>query len=81
MSKPYNDSKFQLGEPWASMLTDFCAAHYKAPAIEVIREAIREHIERRLENPEIRERYDQARKLRLGQNEKVVRLADNGNDD
>jgi hypothetical protein len=75
MAKPYNDTKIGLGEPYASMLKDFCTANYRAPALEVIREAVREHIERRLQNLELRERYESARKTRLGLPNKVVKLA------
>lgn len=58
------------------MLRDFLAANYNAPALELIREAVKEHIEARLENPEIRERYDAARKKRLRIPETIVSLAD-----
>ena len=81
MAKPYNDAKFGLGESVASMLKDFCAANYGSPAIGVIREAVCEHIERRLRNPEMRERYNKARNERLGLADKVVRLATNGDKD
>lgn len=77
MPKPFTDKKFNLREPLATQLVDFCAANYKAPAIEVIREAVREHIERRLKNPEMKERYEEARKKRLGLAEKIVQLVDN----
>ena len=80
MAKPYNDAKFQLGEPVASMLKDFCAANYKASAIDVIREAVREHIEHRLKNLDMRERYERARRERLSLPDKVVRLATNGDE-
>ena len=80
MAKPYNDAKLKLGEPVASMLKDFCAANYKASAIDVIREAVQEHIERRLKNLEMRERYEKARRERLSLPDKVVRLATNGDE-
>ncbi len=76
MAKLYNDRKLQLGEPVATILRDFLAANYNAPALELIREAVREHIEKRLENPEMRERYERARKKRLGMPETVVSLVD-----
>ena len=81
MAKPYNDAKLRLGEPLASTLKDFCAANYRAAALDVIREALQEHIDRRLENAEMRERYDKARKERLNLGERVVRLATNGEQD
>lgn len=75
MAKPYTDKKLGLGEPLASMLQDFCAANYNAAALDVIREALREHIEGRLNNAEMRERYEGARKARLGIPNKIVKLA------
>jgi hypothetical protein len=78
MAKPYNDAKLRLGEPAASMLRDFCMANYRGAAIEVIREAVVEHINRRLESPDMRERYQAARKERLGLPAKIVKLAING---
>ena len=80
MAKPYNDAKLGLGEPVASTLKDFCAANYNAPALNVIREAVQEHIERRLENHELRDRYERAKRERLGLADKVVRLATNGDE-
>lgn len=80
MAKPYNDKKIGLGDPFATMLRDFCAANYKATALDVIREAVKEHIERRLENPEMLERYEKARRERLQLPEKVVRLASKNGD-
>ena len=74
MPKPYNDKKLQLGEPLATKLKDFCAANYNCSALDVIREAVDEHIKRRLENPEMAERLESARKKRLGVPETVVRL-------
>ncbi len=53
MAKPYNDAKLKLGNPVASMLKDFCAANYKASAIDVIREAVQEHIEHRLKSSSV----------------------------
>lgn len=76
MAKPYDDKKLRLGEPTATMLRDFLAANYNAPALDVIREAVQEHIKRRLdEEPAMRERFEQARRKRLGLPETVVRLA------
>jgi hypothetical protein len=74
MPKPYNDKKLQLGEPLATKLRDFCAANYNCSVLDVIREAVEEHIKRRLDNPEMAERVDVARKKRLGLPETVVRL-------
>ncbi|MBL6653639.1 MAG: hypothetical protein ISP49_18740 [Reyranella sp.] len=61
MAKLYNDKKFQLGEPLATKLRAFLAANYNAAAVDVIRIALEEHINRRLDgDPEIRERYRRA---------------------
>ena len=80
MPKPYNDKKLQLGEPLATKLRDFCAANYNCPALDVIREAVEDHINRRLENPEMAERVESARKKRLGLPNTVVELVKkNGN--
>jgi len=74
MAKPYNDKKLQLGEPLATKLRDFCAANYKAAALDVIREALEEHINRRLENSEIKSRYEAERRKRLNLPDQVVQL-------
>lgn len=74
MTRKFSDKKLKIGDPLATQLMDFCAANYNAPTIEVIREALREHIARRLENPEMKERYDEARRQRLGLEETVVHL-------
>lgn len=66
MPPPQKDSKLQLGEPWASKLADFCAAHYNAPAKEIIKAALDDFIDRRLkEEPEMRKRFEAARGARL----------------
>lgn len=66
MARKLGDAKLQLGEPLASKLVDFCAANYNAPALEVIRRALDEHIEGRLSHePALRALYDEARKKRL----------------
>ncbi len=80
MAKPYNDKKIGLGDPLASKLRDFCDANYRAAALNVIREAVEEHINRRLENPEMRERYEAARRKRLKLPEQVVQLVTKGRD-
>lgn len=78
MAKPYTDKKLGLGEPLASMLRDFCAANYKTAALDVIREAVKEHIDRRLAEPEMKKRYEAARATRLNLPKKIVRLVPKG---
>ena len=58
--------RLDLGEPLASDLADFCAANYGGSKTEVIREALREHLDRRLSELGMKARFEQARKTRLG---------------
>jgi hypothetical protein len=81
MAKPYDDKKLRLGEPLASKLRDFCAANYRAAALDVIRDAVEEHINRRLENPEMRERYETERRKRLSLPQQIVQLVPKKNGD
>lgn len=71
MPKPSKDARLKLGEPWAGKLKDFCVANYNCPQIEVIREALDEHIDRRLEEPGMRKRFEAARKRRHGSGDNV----------
>jgi hypothetical protein len=64
----------QLGGLLADDLTDFCAANYRAPELEVIREALEAHIAERLKEPKMRERFDAARERRLRRGKKPIRL-------
>lgn len=66
MTAKFKDGRLKLGEDLAILLTDFCAANYGAPTMGVVREAVYEHIMRRLENPEMKARYEKARSERLG---------------
>jgi hypothetical protein len=62
-------------DPLASDFLDFRSANYNAAEMEVIREALREHIDRRLDaEPELRKRFDAARRKRLGLNGDKIRL-------
>jgi DNA-directed RNA polymerase sigma subunit (sigma70/sigma32) len=67
-------SRLGLDEPLASDFLDFRAANYSAPEMEVIREALREHIDHRLQEPEMRKRFDEVRRKRLGTNGDKIRL-------
>lgn len=59
-------SRLRLGEPIASELADFCAVNYEIDEIKVIREAVAEHIHRKLsENEGMRREYEAQRKRRL----------------
>lgn len=64
MARQGKGARLNLGEPLATDFIDFCAANYNAQEIEVIREALREHIDRRLKNREMRARFEQARRER-----------------
>lgn len=60
-------SRYKLGEPWDSDLADYCAAHHGAPAINVIRDAVRALIDARLANePAVKKRFMEARQKRQG---------------
>jgi hypothetical protein len=62
--------RLKLSEPLASDLLDFRAANYRAQESEIVQEALREHIDRRLDEPEMRKRFDHARAARLGRDNK-----------
>ena len=75
MGRPRTTGKrLAFDEPLASDFLDFRAANYNAPEMEMIREALREHIDRRLEEPEIPKQFDDARRKRLGLNGDKIRL-------
>jgi hypothetical protein len=74
MPRRSNDGRLKLGDPLATELADFCAANYGAPEIEIIREALREHLARRLGEPEMRKRVEEARKRRLEGAGKPIKL-------
>lgn len=64
MSRRGKGSRLKLGEPLNSDFIDFRAANYNAQEIEVIREALREHIDRRLKERATKNRFDLARRKR-----------------
>jgi hypothetical protein len=67
MARRSKGARSNLGEPWASDLADFCAAHYGVPEANIIRTALDAFIKERLEKePEVRKRFEEARRRRLG---------------
>lgn len=64
----------EVGGTLADDLVDFCAANYRAPEIEVIREALEVHIQERLKEPKMRERFNAARERRLRRQKKPLAL-------
>jgi len=64
----------EIGGTLAEDLLDFCAANYRAPEIEVIREALEAHIKERLKEPKILERFHAARERRLRGQKKPLTL-------
>jgi hypothetical protein len=51
--------KRYLGEPVGSDLEDFCAVHYGAPEVNVVREAVRTFIDNQLaRDPELKKKFD-----------------------
>jgi hypothetical protein len=79
VSNPSKGSRLGLGEPWQSMLNDFCAAHYNASERDIVRTALDFFIQNRLEaEPEVRKRYEEARRKRLKLPDSVVRIVPKG---
>jgi hypothetical protein len=67
MGRPSKGARLDIGEPWMSDLADFCSAHYGAPEKHIIRAALEFFIQDRLiREPEVRKRFEDARKKRLG---------------
>lgn len=56
-------------------LFDFCQANFGASATEIIRQALRAFIDEHLENePRLKDRFERARKKRLGESENLIQL-------
>jgi hypothetical protein len=71
-----------LGEPWQTLLADFCAAHYNAPERDIIRAALDFFIKNRLDaEPEVRKRFEEAKRKRLGTPGEIVRVIPGGKQD
>jgi hypothetical protein len=69
--------RWKLTEPLYSDLLDFCEAHRGSPEHRIIADALRAFIDERLgAEPELKRRFEEARKARLGQATKVVKLVD-----
>jgi hypothetical protein len=67
----------ELSEDLSLDLAAFCKAHYNAPQIEVIREALQEHINGRLAAEEaLRRRFHSARESLRRQNAEPIHLID-----
>lgn len=82
MGKPSKGSRFGLGEPWQGQLADFCAAHYNASERDVVRAALEQFIAARLEaEPQMKGRYEQARKKRLGMGGDNIHIISGGKGD
>ncbi len=63
MGKSTTGSRLRLGEPLATEFAAFRSAFYNAPEIEIIREALKEHIERVLDQePERLKLFEKAKK-------------------
>jgi len=59
--------RWKLREPLATDLLDFCEAHRGAPEHRVIADALRAFIDERLKaEPELKIRFEEARRKRLG---------------
>ena len=73
-SKLMANIRKEIGGTLANDLADFCAANYRAPDLEVIREALEAHIKERLQEPKMLERFNAARERRLRGDKKPLRL-------
>ena len=80
MSEEKPKGRLKLPEPLASDLLDFRAANYQAQEQEIVQEALREHLDRRLAEPEMKKRFEQARALRLGRKGEPLKLVTQKND-
>ncbi len=62
-----------LGEPLDTDLAAFCAAYYHTPAINVVREAVEEHIRKVLASePERRKKFEEAKKRLLNEDSRKL---------
>ena len=76
MARKSSGARFNLGEPWAGELADFCEAHYGAPEVRIIREALAFFISTQLTaEPETKRRFLEARKKRLENSGNKVAVA------
>jgi hypothetical protein len=67
MARKTTGSRYRLGEPLSSELAAFCEALLGTLEIRVIREALRTYMDQRLAaEPELRRRYEIARKRQVG---------------
>lgn len=81
MARTTTGARYRLGPDLMNDLADFCVAQDGAPEIQVIRTAVREYLDRRLSEPEVRRRWAEARQNRLAHAEhapNVVRLGKSG---
>jgi len=67
---------YNLGDETSSLLQDFCEAHYGAPEVRIIREAVRSFVDQSLcAEPELKKRFEAARRQRLGVNVHPIRIS------
>lgn len=66
--------RLKLPEPLASDVKDFLASNYRGEEAALVQEALREHIDRRLEEPETKRRFDRERESRLGRKKEPLKL-------
>jgi hypothetical protein len=79
MTNRTTGSRFGLGEPYSSLLADFCEANRGAPEIRIIRDAIKFFIEHELKTDEkVKERFEEARAKRLAATVSPVRAVPAG---
>jgi len=73
---------FNLGDDLSMRLRDFCEANWSASKVRVVREALDQFIIRQLsEEPEMRKRYEEARRKRAGKTDSKLHVLSGGLDD
>ena len=74
-SKGSRLAQIGLEEPLLGRLADFREAYFGAPEIRIIKEALEVFIDDRLgAEPEVKKRYDEARKRRMGAGRENIRV-------
>lgn len=72
---PTTRSRLGIKGPLLEDFMDFCEAHRGAPDHRIIQDALRAFIDERLAaEPELKKRFDEARRKRTGAAEAIVKL-------
>ena len=67
---------YNLGDETEGLLQDFCEAHYGAPEVRILREAVKFFVNESLDaEPILKKRFEAARQQRLGENIRPLRIS------